>query len=127
MTEIKKTTKKAKTTTGKALAKDSKPAVKSVAKKTATKKAAVKKTATKNSIKLKISFHLKYKTHFGQVIYLYGNHPSLGDNQIDQAIPMVYLNDDYWVLHVALEGNSADKIEYHYFILNINIKLNSLS
>ena len=55
------------------------------------KKVATKKVATTSSSKLKLSFHLKYKTHFGQVIYLYGNHPQLGNHQIDQAIPMVYL------------------------------------
>lgn len=82
------------------------------------KKAATKKVATKTSSKLKLSFHLKYKTHFGQVIYLYGNHPQLGNQQIDQAIPMVYLNDDYWVLHVSLDTIPNEKITYHYFILN---------
>ena len=82
------------------------------------KKAAVKKVAAKNAIKLKLSFHLKYKTHFGQVIYLYGNHPALGNNLIEKAIPMVYLNDDYWVLHVEVEAKPTDKVEYHYFILN---------
>jgi 4-alpha-glucanotransferase len=84
------------------------------------KKAATKKVATNNASKLKISFHLKYKTHFGQVIYLYGNHPQLGNNQIDQAIPMVYLNDDYWVLHATLDLIQKEKIVYHYFILNEN-------
>ncbi len=82
------------------------------------KKAATKKVATENQTKLKLSFHLKYKTHFGQIIYLYGDHPQLGNNQIDAAIPMVFLNDDYWVLHVDLNSNNQDKIEYHYFILN---------
>ena len=82
------------------------------------KKAATKKVATKSSSKLKLSFHLKYKTHFGQIIYLYGNHPQLGNNEIDQAIPMVYLNDDYWVLHVSLDTIPQDKVTYHYFILN---------
>ncbi len=82
------------------------------------KKATTKKIATKTSSKLKLSFHLKYKTHFGQLIYLYGNHPQLGNNKIDQAIPMVYLNDDYWVLHLTLDELQNDKITYHYFILN---------
>lgn len=67
----------------------------------------------------KISFHLKYKTSFGQVIYIYGNHPLLGDNQIEQAIPMVFLNDDYWVLHLDTKASLLqDKITYHYFIQN---------
>jgi 4-alpha-glucanotransferase len=68
---------------------------------------------------LKISFHLKYKTHFGQEIYIYGNHPLLGNNQIENAIPLVYLDNDYWVLHLNIDPSMVnDKIVYHYFIQN---------
>ena len=68
---------------------------------------------------IKISFHLKYKTHFGQGIYIYGNHPLLGNNKIEQAVPLVYLNNDYWVLHLNINPAAInDKIVYHYFIQN---------
>jgi len=68
---------------------------------------------------IKLSFHLKYKTHFGQGIYIYGNHPQLGDGAIGKAIPMVYLNNDYWVLHLELDPTTAtEKLVYHYFIQN---------
>ena len=68
---------------------------------------------------IKVSFHLKYKTHFGQGIYIYGNHPKLGNNRIENAIPLVYLNNDYWVLHLELDpSNETAKIVYHYFIQN---------
>ena len=67
----------------------------------------------------KISFHLKYKTSFGQVIYIYGNHPLLGDNLIDNAVPMVFLNNDYWVLNLDCKlATSQEKVTYHYFIQN---------
>jgi 4-alpha-glucanotransferase len=68
---------------------------------------------------IKISFHLKYKTHFGQGIYIYGNHPLLGNDNIDNAIPLVYLNNDYWVLHLNLDpAITHEKIVYHYYIQN---------
>lgn len=74
--------------------------------------------AKKNGCK-KISFHLQYKTQFGQGIYIYGNHPALGNDQVNRAIPMVFLNKDYWVLHLELESNpNQTAIEYHYFIQN---------
>ncbi len=67
----------------------------------------------------KVSFHLKYKTHFGQGIYIYGNIPALGNNNIEKAIPLVYLNNDYWVLHLELNAPMpTEKIVYHYYIQN---------
>ncbi len=66
---------------------------------------------------LKVNFHLKYKTSFGQGIYVYGNHAQLGNNNIEQAVPMFFLNDDYWVLHLELDPKTVqEKITYHYYI-----------
>jgi 4-alpha-glucanotransferase len=67
----------------------------------------------------KLNFHLKYKTNFGQAIFITGNHPLLGNGNIEQAIPMVYLNEDYWVLHLATKGLFKEgAIQYSYFIQN---------
>ena len=67
----------------------------------------------------KLNFHLRFKTNFGQAIFITGNHPLLGNGNIEQAIPMVYLNEDYWVLHLATKGLSKDEtIQYSYFIQN---------
>ena len=56
-----------------------------------TKKASLKKGAKPK----KISFHLKYQTTYGQEIYIYGNHPLLGNGQVEKAIPLVFLNESY--------------------------------
>jgi len=65
----------------------------------------------------KLNFYLRFKTNFGQTIFITGNHPLLGNGDIEQAIPMVYLNDDYWVLHLATKQLlNSDSICYHYFI-----------
>ncbi len=67
----------------------------------------------------KISFHLKYTTSFGQVVFIYGNHPQLGDDQMENAIPMVYLNDTSWGLDLTLNDHKQlGKVTYHYFIQN---------
>jgi len=72
----------------------------------------------KNTLK-RVSFHLKYQTTYGQIIYIYGDHPLLGNNLIENAIPLTFLNDSYWVLHLDFnEYQAYDKITYHYFILN---------
>ena len=74
-----------------------------------------------NKSAIKVSFHLKYKTHFGQGIFIYGNHPQLGSNKIEAAIPLVYLNNDYWVLHLDFDKEiDFSKIVYHYFVQNEN-------
>ena len=83
----------------------------------------IKKTNVKKEVAdsplIKVSFHLKYKTHFGQGIYIYGNHPALGNDNIEKAVPLVYLNNDYWVLHLELDPTKENnKIVYHYFIKN---------
>jgi len=66
---------------------------------------------------LKLSFHLKYQTTYGQSIWIYGNHPLLGGGAADKAIPLVYLNETYWVLHLNFsKTDHEEKIIYHYLI-----------
>lgn len=67
----------------------------------------------------KLNFHLRYKTSFGQTIFITGNHPLLGNGNIETAVPMVYLNDDYWVLHLPTNGLLKEgNFNYSYFIQN---------
>lgn len=67
----------------------------------------------------KLNFHLRFKTSFGQTIFITGNHPLLGNGNIEAAVPMVYLNEDYWVLHLATKGLLKEEtIHYSYFIQN---------
>ena len=67
----------------------------------------------------KLNFHLRYKTSFGQAIFITGNHPLLGNGKIEAAVPMVYLNDDYWVLHLPTNGRIKEgTVKYSYFIQN---------
>jgi 4-alpha-glucanotransferase len=82
-------------------------------------KSDLKITLDNINILKKVSFHLKYQTTYGQVIYVYGDHPLLGNNLIEKAIPLTFLNDTYWELNLDFSDYQAfDKITYHYFILN---------
>jgi len=77
----------------------------------------MKTKTVKKENTIKLSFHLKYQTTYGQSIWIYGNHPLLGGGEIHNAIPLVYLNETYWVLHLNFPKTElADKIIYHYLI-----------
>jgi 4-alpha-glucanotransferase len=77
----------------------------------------MKTKTVKKENTIKLSFHLKYQTTYGQSIWIYGNHPLLGGGEVDNAIPLVYLNETYWVLHLNFPiTDNADKIIYHYLI-----------
>ena len=77
----------------------------------------MKTKTVKKENTIKLSFHLKYQTTYGQSIWIYGNHPFLGGGEVDKAIPLVYLNETHWVLHLNFpKTDNADKIIYHYLI-----------
>jgi 4-alpha-glucanotransferase len=63
---------------------------------------------------------LRFTTQFGQNIYVVGNHPLLGDNDIDKAVPLQYFNEDYW--HLTIPFGTKDyvnqSISYQYLIKN---------
>jgi 4-alpha-glucanotransferase len=67
----------------------------------------------------KISFHLQYNTSYGQEVFVYGNHPLLGNGQMEHALPMLYLNDSSWVHYLDWsDATYQEVITYHYFIKN---------
>ena len=77
----------------------------------------MKTKTVKKENTIKLSFHLKYQTIYSQSIWIYGNHPLLGGGEPNNAIPLVYLNETYWVLHLNFpKTDNADKIIYHYLI-----------
>lgn len=90
------------------------------AKKTAAnkteKKPVIAKTA-KNNFQ-KIIFQLRFHTHFGQEIFITGDHPLLGNNDPSQAVPLQYFSDELWYLSLDVAGAIEKKITYHYILRN---------
>ena len=93
------------------------------------KKAAAKKTTTKTIKKdnkevavdiLKITFQLKFQTKFGQNLFITGNHPLLGNGDIEKALPLQFLNEEFWSATIELDKKNIVDIDitYNYILKN---------
>jgi 4-alpha-glucanotransferase len=99
-------------------------------KKKATKAAdtnSAKKTTQKTNKKailgkkLNLSLQLKYQTSYGQSLFVCGNHTLLGNGDPQKALPMQYLNDGYWQVHIELDKNiDHAPITYNYLLKNLD-------
>ena len=104
-----------------------KPAVKKATPKKVAAKAPAKKSA-KTSIELEkssgnilstIRFQLRYHTVYGQSILITGNHPSLGNGDLQKAIPLEYQNDDLWAISIEFGTNGLEHdLQYQYILQN---------
>lgn len=68
----------------------------------------------------KISFQLKYSTIVGQSLFVSGSHDLLGNNDVEKAFPLTYLNNEYWygILEIP-EGNIfLEDVAYNYVLKN---------
>ena len=45
---------------------------------------------------MKLTFRLRYYTKPGQSLFLVGEHPLLGGGDVDKALPLHFLNHDFW-------------------------------
>src|SRR5689334_19928846 len=66
---------------------------------------------------MRIDFYLRFSTRFGQRLALTGNTDSLGNGQLTEALPLQFLNDEFW--HISLEIPVASKFTLHYQYLLI--------
>jgi 4-alpha-glucanotransferase len=94
-----------------------KTAVKTNAKKTVAKKTSVSKSS---AILEKITFQLRFTTVFGQELFIIGNHPKLGNGDMDKAIPLQFFNNEFWYATIELskEDITNNPITYNYYLKN---------
>lgn len=66
------------------------------------------------------TFQLRFHTEYGQDLFIIGNHPLLGSNQLENAVPLQYFNDEYWSVTIPFEQEdcSGGSITYHYILRN---------
>jgi len=66
---------------------------------------------------MKFTFRLRYRTKFGQSLWLTGNHEILGGG-IEKAIPLRYLNQEFWETVVALSDDATPNVDiiYNYIL-----------
>jgi 4-alpha-glucanotransferase len=69
---------------------------------------------------MKLIFRLRFGTKPGQSLWLTGNHPLLGGGRSDRALPLQYLNAEFWQATLDLPaGNISDAaITYNYILRN---------
>jgi 4-alpha-glucanotransferase len=67
---------------------------------------------------MKIDFYLRFYTHPGQTILLTGSLPQLGNDDPAAAIPLEYVNGEFWHGSVQLDNPPHDAFHYHYILKN---------
>ena len=99
---------------------------KRVEQKATSKKTIVKKKVIPEKNVHRIIFKIRFHTNYGQDLFIIGNHPLLGNNQIENAVPLQYFNDEYW--HTVIDLKGVDVIDanitYHYILRNPDGTLN---
>jgi len=65
---------------------------------------------------MKINFNIKYSTVFGQNLYVTGNHPKLGNNDIKKAVPLQFLNEKEWGKTLVIHIPSRKTLKYQYVL-----------
>ena len=48
------------------------------------------------TIAMKLQFYLRFHTEFGQTLWISGNMDELGNNDPTAALPMQYLDSEFW-------------------------------
>ncbi len=68
---------------------------------------------------MRLRFNLRYKTNYGQSLWIVGNTDVLGNDDITVASPMNYLNDEFWQADVKIKKSDSDiEVSYRYFLKN---------
>lgn len=68
-----------------------------------------------------LHFYLRYSTKFGQTIFVTGNVPQLGNDNLTEAFTMEYLNDQLWHGIVEIDMNEVNcPLQYKYFLRDSN-------
>ena len=103
------------TTAGRSSSKEKK----AIPKKVSVKKRVARKNITRAGLK-KIIFQIRFHTNYGQDLFILGDHPLLGNGQVDNAVPMHYFDEEHWYVVIDLTGyplTDAD-ITYNYILKN---------
>lgn len=63
---------------------------------------------------MKVVFHLKYDSHWGEELFLVGNAEALGSWDPENAFAMRYVDNGYW--SVIVELDESETVEYKYIV-----------
>lgn len=63
-----------------------------------------------------IHFYLRYHTKYGQAIFISGNSNALGNDRSAEAIPLSYLNEEFWYATIDIADKNKEEINYRYLL-----------
>ena len=73
---------------------------------------------------MKLQFYLRFHTEYGQSLWIIGDTDELGNNDPAKAIPMAYLNDEFWFINIDIKRKELqNNISYKYILKDINGEL----
>ena len=68
---------------------------------------------------MKLQFYLRFHTRFGQHLLITGNTDELGNNDPVKALPLDYLNDEFWSGSIEIKKKELqNNISYKYILKN---------
>jgi 4-alpha-glucanotransferase len=69
---------------------------------------------------MKLIFRLRFQTKVGQSLFIVGNHKLLGGGRAERALPLQYLNVDFWEATLPLPDDAIPEtaITYNYILRN---------
>jgi 4-alpha-glucanotransferase len=65
---------------------------------------------------MRILFYLHFRTEFGQGLLLNGNIEELGSDDPEKALPMTYLNEQFWEIAVDIPPSKLSSLRYKYIL-----------
>ena len=65
-----------------------------------------------------LNFYLRFSTQYGQALYLSGNHPLLGNDDVTKSLPLQYFNEKFWQGQIVIPGEqlTLPEIQYRYVL-----------
>ena len=66
---------------------------------------------------MKITIRLRYHTRFGQALFLCGDHKGLGGGQPERALPLRYVNEEFWEVALDLPDTPRPNAPVSYYFL----------
>src|SRR5688572_7881781 len=75
---------------------------------------------TEPTIQMKLQFFIRYHTNHGDSLWLSGDTEELGMNDPARALPMDYLNDQFWETTISIDKKELQKkgLRYKYYLKN---------
>ena len=71
------------------------------------------------SLTMKLTFHVNYRTNWGESLFLTGSIPALGDNDINKSVRMNLTGSELWSLTVDIPSD-IKTFQYHYVVRSEN-------